>query len=80
MPAAMREALITVLLKPSRVISECASYRSLSLINVDAKILAKILADRLSLNLIDFIGTDQIGFIPTRNTTQALLYAGSILW
>lgn len=44
LPQTIREANISVLLKKDKYPESCASYRSLSLLNVEWKILAKILA------------------------------------
>lgn len=50
--------------KPGKNPEECSSYRPIPLLNVDAKILAKILASRLSTVLEQVIHVDQIGFMP----------------
>lgn len=39
---------MVLVLKPDNDPEDCSSYRPISLINVDAKILAKILANQLS--------------------------------
>lgn len=44
LPQTLREANISVLLKKGKCPESCASYRPISLLNVDRKILAKILA------------------------------------
>lgn len=48
LPESMEEAIIVLVPKPSKNPQECASYRPISLLNVDAKILAKGLASRFS--------------------------------
>lgn len=44
----------------------CSSYRPLGLLNVDVKILAKVLAQRLEVVLPEIISEEQTGFITGR--------------
>ena len=44
LPCTMRQAVISLILKKDKNPLECGSYRPISLLNTDAKILAKILA------------------------------------
>lgn len=64
----MSEAVIVLVLKPDKDPEDCASYRPISLINVDAKLLAKILANRLAQVLEELIHVDQTGFMPGKGT------------
>lgn len=64
----MREALIILLLKPRKDPLKCDSYCPISLINVDVKILAKVLATRLNTVVATLVNSDQGGFIPGRST------------
>lgn len=68
LPKSMRDALIVLISKPHKDHDLCESYRPISLINVDAKILAKLLAKRLNKVIASVIHPDQTGFIPERST------------
>lgn len=72
LPESMREALIVVIPKPGKDPQECESYRLISLINSDVKILVKILANRLQSVILKLINSDQAGFIPGRCTQMNL--------
>uniref|UniRef100_A0A8C5MI47 Reverse transcriptase domain-containing protein n=1 Tax=Leptobrachium leishanense TaxID=445787 RepID=A0A8C5MI47_9ANUR len=69
-------ATISVLLKPNKDASDPRSYRPISLLNTDLKILAKVMANRLTPLLPSLIHPDQVGFVPGREardaTTRAL--------
>lgn len=67
LPDSLSEASITLLLKPGRDASKCGSYRPVSLLNTDIKILSKLLATRLETPLPNIISTDQTGFIKGRH-------------
>lgn len=47
LPESLREANISLILKKGKPPEACSSYRPISLLNVDRKVLAKILASRL---------------------------------
>lgn len=68
LPDTMSEALIVVIPKPTKDPTLCSSYRPISLLNVDAKLLAKVLANRLNLVITALIHRDQTGFMPGRGT------------
>lgn len=63
LPPLLRSALITLILKPCKPPTECGSYRPISLLNSDAKIIAKALAMRLDKVLPFIIHADQNGFV-----------------
>lgn len=69
LPATMQEAVIIVLLKPGKDPAKPESYRPISLLPVDAKIIAKVLASRLSRVISDLVHQDQTGFIPQKSTS-----------
>lgn len=63
----MREALIVAILKLDKPPTECSSYHHLSLLNVDTKIYAKILVNRLVPLVALLVAPEQAGFVPTRH-------------
>nr|XP_033818220.1 uncharacterized protein LOC117368600 [Geotrypetes seraphini] len=72
LPATMGEAGVVILPKPGRDPLLCGSYRPISLLNLDAKILAKVLAQRLGRVLPSLIHQDQAGFIQRRQTPRSV--------
>lgn len=67
LPPTMNEAIITLIPKKGRDPEKVGSYRPISLLNTDQKILTKILARRLSIHMGKMVHPDQTGFIPKRN-------------
>lgn len=80
LPESMRQAVITLLHKKGRDPQHCANYRPISLINVDEKILAKILATRLEGVVPFLIHQDQVGFIRGRSSADNLRRLLHIMW
>lgn len=68
LPQTLNEAIITLIPKKGKDLVEVGSYRPVSLLNADQKILAKTLARRLSLFMSKMVYPDQTGFIPKRNS------------
>lgn len=72
MPQTMRAALLIAIPKQDKPLEECGSYRPLSLLNIDNKIFAKVLAKRLSLITPLLVAPEQAGFVQHRNLTYNL--------
>ena len=66
LPPTLCQAYISVLLKKNKDPLNCGSFRPISLLNVDYKLLAKALAHRLEIILPSIISPDQTGFIKKR--------------
>ncbi len=72
LPNTFNEALILLILKKDREATDPSSYGPVSLLNVDYKILTKILALRLYKVLPDVIQADQVGLVKGRSSTDNL--------
>lgn len=68
LPMSLREANISLILKSGKPPKDCTSYQPISLLNVDVKILSKVLGRRLEGLLPLLINQDQTGFIKGRNS------------
>lgn len=74
-PGRMLEAHIAVIPKDFKDSTQVSNYRLITLLNVDIKLYAKMLANRLLPLIPNLISSDQVGFIPGREARDNIIRA-----
>jgi hypothetical protein len=64
LPNSFYEATITLIPKPQKDPTKIENFRPFSLMNIDAKILNKFLANRIQEHIKTIFHPDQVGFLP----------------
>jgi len=73
MPVTWHKSLVTLIPKKSENLEEVQNWRPISMVNCDAKIFMKILADRLNSICEELILDHQQGFVTKRSITNAAM-------
>ncbi len=69
-PESFSNAIISVIYKKGKGPLKCASYRPISLLNVDYKLVTKLIANRLETRIPLLINPDQTGFVIERLSSK----------
>ena len=75
-----KQGVITLLEKEGKNPLYIQNYRPITLLNVDYKILSKVLAKRLKNVLSDTIHNDQVGYVKDRNIGEGVRLIDDILF
>ena len=79
LPTSQRQAVITLIEKSGRDKQLVKNWRPISLLNVDAKILSKILADRVKKIISSLISSDQTAYVPGRYIGESVRFTSDLI-
>lgn len=80
LPESFNQAIIKLLSKDDKDLTDPTNFRPISLINVDCKILSKILAARLETVLPQIVHNDQVGFIKHQSSADNMRRLLHFMW
>ena len=75
-----KQGVITLIEKEGKDTLNIKNYRPITLLNVDYKILSKVLAKRIKEVLNEIIHHDQVGYIQNRNIGEAVRLIDDLLF
>ena len=78
--SSQRQGIITLIEKDGKDPLYMKNYRPITLLNVDYKILSKVLAKRVKEVLVDIIHYDQVGYVQNRKIGEAVRLIDDILY
>ena len=73
LPTSMRQSIIKLIPKKDKDKKQIKNWRPISLINVDCKILSKLIANRIKIRLPKLIHSDQKAFVSGRQLHEGVL-------
>ena len=76
----MTESIITLILKKGKDPLECGSYRPISLLCCDAKLLTKLFATRMNNIIRTIVHPNQVGFVKGRTSSDSLRRLLHLIW